>query len=94
MKVDKVKLATKFDELLIKVIGPENYAEAIRLNQQEPDPEICHSHDFCDANMVMLDAVQSFDLDEDQAMEVMTNEDIANDAWTYWKKRTVGGLKP
>lgn len=85
MTINKIQLAARFKKFLIDEIGPEKYAETIELNRQETDKNICHSHDFCDANMVMLEAVKSFGLDEDQAMEVMLHESIVNEAWNYWK---------
>ena len=49
-------LAKLFSELLIKEIGKDNVKEAIARNIASNQIGVCHSHDFCDANMVMLDA--------------------------------------
>jgi len=49
-------LAKLFSELLIKEIGKDNAIEANARNKVTDDIYICHSHDFCDANMVMLEA--------------------------------------
>lgn len=46
-------LARVFSDELRKEIGVENLAEAVRRNAGEVSGGVCHSHDFCDANMVM-----------------------------------------
>jgi hypothetical protein len=38
---------------------PEEINEVVRRNRDESDDGICHSHDFCDANEVMLTAWQA-----------------------------------
>lgn len=37
---------------------PFRYAECCVLNRKEVDPNICHSHDFIDANMIMAAAMK------------------------------------
>ncbi len=32
-------------------MAPEDFAQVITRNAAEPNPNVCHSHDFCDANM-------------------------------------------
>jgi hypothetical protein len=49
-------LAQNFSTLLLKELGQLQLMTVIELNTLEPDPNICHSHDFTDANMVMLEA--------------------------------------
>lgn len=42
-------------------IGDENLREVVRLNATpEYAPTCCASHNFCDANMVMLDAMRAW----------------------------------
>lgn len=60
------------------------YEEIIKLNADEPSPSICHSHDFCDANMVMADAFaktfkQEFVIDDFHCA-------VWNQAWTQAKE--------
>jgi hypothetical protein len=50
------KLAESFSRVLTEYIGEEKMYEVARRNRAETDDRICHSHDFCDANMAMLDA--------------------------------------
>lgn len=52
-------LAHAFLRELRATIGAKRMAEVARLNAAERDPGVCHSHDFCDANMVMDDAFRS-----------------------------------
>lgn len=51
------QLAAAFCARLRRELGAD-MAEVIRLNRQEIDPNVCHSHDFLDANMTMLGALQ------------------------------------
>lgn len=66
------ELLVEFCRALREEIGDEEYAEVLALNAQETDPNVCHSHDYCDANMVMLATVQRvYGLDEESAISVM-----------------------
>ena len=58
-----LQLAERFLVRLTEELGETTYREACVRNAQEPTPGICHSHDFCDANMVMLAAFQDVGLD-------------------------------
>jgi hypothetical protein len=49
-------LARAFATELHAELGTDTLAEINRLNDAETDTGICHTHDFCDANQVMLDA--------------------------------------
>lgn len=55
----KLEIADLFKIKLIEEIGEENFNEALRLNIEENSILTCHSHDFCDANMIMLDAFEN-----------------------------------
>ena len=44
---------------LLAQIGLEQMREVAAANLAEPDPAICHSHDVCDANVVMAQAFES-----------------------------------
>lgn len=50
---DMEPLARVFADALRKEIGLDNLREVARRNADEVDGSVCHSHDFCDANMVM-----------------------------------------
>lgn len=55
--VDARALALEFSRALAKSMTPEQLALVVSLNASEPDSGVCHSHDFCDANEVMLSAL-------------------------------------
>ena len=48
-------LAQEFSQGLRAYLTEEQMAEVVQLNCAETSPGICHSHDFCDANMVLYD---------------------------------------
>jgi hypothetical protein len=55
--IDQVEqLARNFSSVLKGWLTGEELSEAIRLNKEEDDHNVCHSHDFCDANMAMHEA--------------------------------------
>lgn len=77
-------IAVAFDRLLRCAIAPADYDRVIELNRAEPNPHVCHSHDFCDANEVMAEAFEDWtgseprpDSDEDTS--------LWNNAWDTWK---------
>jgi len=49
-------LALAFQRELNAELEPAQILEIIQLNAAETNPNVCHSHDFCDANEVMLAA--------------------------------------
>lgn len=51
-------VATRFVEVLEEWLSPEEMAEVRERNADEDDKLVCHSHDFCDANMAMLEAIE------------------------------------
>lgn len=49
-------LAAKFSELLRAQFTRKQMAAVISRNRRETNDKVCHSHDFCDANVVMDEA--------------------------------------
>lgn len=47
------QLAAAFIDALHEELGAELVAEVVERNRADDDPLVCHSHDFCDANMTM-----------------------------------------
>lgn len=37
-------------------MGAERFTAAALANRAEPNPDVCHMHDYCDANAFALDA--------------------------------------
>ena len=69
------KLARAFSALLVKRIGKAKVKKVNKLNLTETDSGVCHSHDFCDANMVMASAIRRAGLLDDPR--------LWNDAWRF-----------
>ena len=71
-------LAEKFVELLRAALTPSEFAEMADANANETDARICHSHDYCDANQIMLGAVEALG-----ALGIENTDGVFGDAWTY-----------
>ena len=50
--------AKAFIKEMRATLEPSEMNDAIALNKQEPNKSVCHTHDFCDANMVMASALK------------------------------------
>jgi hypothetical protein len=85
LKMDTVaQLSSAFREKMRSYFPSETLAEIDRRNKFEADSSVCHSHDFCDANMVMLEAFievsgRDYDFGSDADM------DLWNEAWDKTK---------
>jgi hypothetical protein len=87
------QLARIFSKKLQSEIGNRKLHQVIRLNSEETNPAICHSHDFCDANMIMNDAFKvvphrNAHLPGDSVSEAENDVDDAlwTLAWSYAKR--------
>jgi hypothetical protein len=56
-------LALEFSSSLRALLSTEEMQLVIERNAAETDPNICHSHDFCDANVVLLDVFRAHGMD-------------------------------
>lgn len=50
-------LANAFSRILRKELTESIINEIIRRNREENNPNVCHTHDFCDSNVIMDDAL-------------------------------------
>nr|WP_315186506.1 hypothetical protein [uncultured Albidiferax sp.] len=48
-------LALEFSQGLHAHLTPEQMREIVKRNRRETVPGVCHSHDFCDANVVLYE---------------------------------------
>lgn len=53
MGTSVASLAREFSNSLKKKLSKEELKELVLRNRTETTPGICHSHDFCDANMLL-----------------------------------------
>lgn len=82
---DSVQLiAERFDVLLRREVGQQNYRRIIRENLASDNPSVCASHDYCDANVVMHHAYT--DLIGHNYPE--RQDELMNAAWDRWRKET------
>lgn len=81
-----LELAREFGLQLRSALQADEFDEMNLLNSQLPiDGGVCHSHDYCDANMVMEAAFKAAfhrepDLDSDE------DANLWNDAWFVAKR--------
>lgn len=83
-------IAQEFGRELRNALSPEDMAEVLARNATQADPQICHSHDFCDANMVMLAAFERLGFTEDDVLPDGSRwprvadamRSLWNDAWS------------
>lgn len=78
-------LSGTFVNMLKAEISADDFEKMKELNKAETDKRICHSHDFTDANAVMLSAFEKcfaeteFDFDDESHIELF------NAAWSLAK---------
>ncbi len=73
------ELAIDFSRLLLLRLGPDKVRKINRLNREEKDPHVCHSHDFCDANEIMDEAQENLKLN--LAVDSEEGARIWSEAW-------------
>ena len=54
------QVAAKFSEILRGWLTPEQMEQVVERNRAEKSPGVCHSHDFCDANMFLYDVFMKY----------------------------------
>lgn len=81
MSRNPFELAVNFSSLLRKKLTPTQFATVRRRNHVQESETICHSHDFCDANMVMAKAFKQV---TGKKYNLKSGDDgqLWNDAWT------------
>lgn len=83
-------VAHAFVRQLLADIGEADFKEVLRKQREEPIEGVCHSHDYCDANMTMDAAMASVGVvalpeDEDGMSDAVV--DLWNAAWDHAKLR-------
>ena len=78
-------LALEFSQGLHAYLTPEQISEVVERNKNETDPHICHSHDFCDANMFLYDVFKKYGMDPAAEGGMKKCADLWNSAWNLAK---------
>lgn len=95
MNEEQVRLTARVFSVLIQntVSDDNDMIEIISRNHRETDPKVCHSHDFCDANDVMAQAIWA--VTETWFYPGCGLDDLFNGAWDLAKRaRFFTGLEP
>lgn len=77
------ELAAVFSRILNDWLPPETIAEVNRRNALPENRGGCASHDFCDSNQAMIDALRSFGVEFSAALELRA----ITEAWNLAKAR-------
>ena len=88
------KVADEFVRVLKEWATPEEWRAMLADNARERSATVCHSHDFCDANMAMDAAFRKYDLEplphmdvDDPTPEQDADKQSAADFWNAaWEK--------
>ncbi len=72
-------VAWSFLHYLCMYLTDEQLREVQRRNLHETDSNVCHSHDFCDANEAMLEAMADLEISMD--MENAAHVQLWNEGW-------------
>lgn len=89
---DVEKLAREFSRQLWLQIGPAKLRHVIGRNRKEASKEVCHSHDFCDANMMMYAAGLDLKLWK-ESDDVTDYHKLWSDAWDLAKAHQFYGME-
>lgn len=90
--VDAPTVAKAFCKLLRAELTTEQMTQVVQRNIEESSDAICHSHDFCDANVVMADACEELGIEilfpadepDEELMQIQCN--LWNEAWSLAKR--------
>lgn len=86
-KLDRAKAVSRtFSRLLRQELGRELLLVVVRQNNAEGNGGVCHTHDVCDANVVMDEALTQHGLTLDSHTEEYLH-DVWEAAWDLAKAR-------
>jgi hypothetical protein len=81
--METIGLATIFGGKVQERLTREQFREAVERNKAQAEGwanPVCHTHDFCDANVLMLEAwAEMFGGEPDPASD--EDAELINDAW-------------
>lgn len=79
------KLSDTFVQLLKENMSAAEFEKIKKLNNAETDKRLCHSHDFTDANAVMLSAFEKCFAEIEFNFDNENHIDLFNKAWSLAK---------
>jgi len=80
-------LAMEFCDELRVTLSPEHMEQVVSLNEAETNTGVCHSHDFCDANMVLYEVFMRHGMDVVDEGGMDRWADLWNATWNLAKSR-------
>lgn len=80
-------LALEFSQGLHACLGREQMREVFERNRAETAPGVCHSHDFCDANMVLYEVFMRHSIDPVSEEGMERHGALWDQAWNLAKSR-------
>lgn len=80
-------IALEFSQGLHDCLGPEQMREVVGRNRAETAPCVCHSHDFCDANMVIYAVFLRRGMDPASECGMERHGDLWDQAWNLAKSQ-------
>jgi hypothetical protein len=86
-------LAVEFCDAMRDALTPEQMRQVVERNLAETDPGVCHSHDFCDANMVLHEVFMQHGMDLAKEDTPAAWVDLWNRTWNLAKARGFRMLK-
>jgi len=78
-----IQLARAFAECVLGQFDQQTLSEVVRRNDAAGYASSCATHDFCDANMLMLQAMQECDIVFDPSNEAQAR--LTDAAWSLAK---------
>ena len=80
-------LANQFSQLLRSTLTPEQMEEVVKRNRSQTHPNVCHSGDFCDSNMVLHEVFMRYGMDAADEGGVDRWGDLWSATWNLAKSK-------
>ncbi|WP_313952526.1 hypothetical protein [Accumulibacter sp.] len=80
-------MAIEFSAKLKRWLSREQIKKVVSRNRDEDEPNICHSHDFCDANMALHDVFMKHGMDVTAEGGVSRHCQEWHDVWQLAKQK-------
>ena len=86
-------LANQFSQLLLSTLTAEQMEQVVAGNRTETHPNVCHSGDFCDTNMVLHEVFMRYGMDVAGEGGAEKWGHLWDAAWNLAKKRDFAMFK-